>query len=153
MFATLDDLEGRVELIIFQKTLEQHGEAIDTDAVLLVRGRVDHKDRNETKLIVQEVEPFEPSGDEMEAAKEKVAAMDHREPLRLELDAAHYGLGVIEELKTVFADFPGEAEVVLVMRTREGERKLRFGKDYRVAPSAGLRAELDELLGGQSMAA
>ncbi len=33
------------------------------------------------------------------------------------------------------------------MSTREGMRKLRFGRDYRVAPSAGLRAELDELLG------
>ncbi len=153
MFATLDDLEGRVELIIFQKTLEQHGEEIDTDAVLLVRGRVDHKDRNETKLIVQEVDPFEPSGDEMEAAKQKVAAMDRREPLRLELDAAQYGLGIIGELKSVFADFPGESEVVLVMRTREGERKLRFGDDYRVAPSAGLRAELDHLLGSTSIAA
>ncbi len=65
MFATLDDLEGRTELIVFQKSLEKAGDVIETDAVLLVRGRVDHKDRNETKLVVQDVEPFAPSAAEM----------------------------------------------------------------------------------------
>ena len=32
-------------------------------------------------------------------------------------------------------------------------RRLRFGRDYRVSPSPGLRAELDELLGSQAIAA
>ena len=153
MFATLDDLEGRVEMIVFAKSLEQHEGVIDTDAVVLARGRVDHKDRGETKLVVQDVERFEPSTDEVEAAKAKVEQLDRREPLRLELDAARYGLGIISELKAVFADFPGESEVVLAMRTREGTRRLRFGDSYRVAPSAGLRAELDDLLNGQPEAA
>ena len=61
MFATLDDLEARVEMIVFAKSLDKHEGVIDTDAVVVVRGRVDHKDRGETKLIVQEVERFEPS--------------------------------------------------------------------------------------------
>jgi DNA polymerase-3 subunit alpha len=153
MFATLDDLEGRVELILFAKSLAKSGDAIDADAVVLVRGRVDHKDRGETKLIVQDVEPFEPDADELDAAKAKVDELDRREPLLLQLDAARFGLGIISELKAVFADFPGESEVVIEMKTREGIRKLRFGEDYRVAPSAGLRAELDELLGSRSIAA
>ncbi len=153
MFATLDDLEGRVEMIVFAKSLDSCGEVIDTDAVVLVRGRVDHKDRGETKIVVQDVERFDPSSDEVEAAKSKVEKMDRREPLTLQLDAARFGLEIISDLKTVFADFPGESEVVLEMTTRDGVRKLRFGGEYRVAPSAGLRAELDELLGSHSLAA
>ena len=39
------------------------------------------------------------------------------------------------------------------MRTREGTRRLRFGDDYRVEPVAGLRAELDQLLGPAALAA
>jgi DNA polymerase-3 subunit alpha len=146
MFATLDDLEGRVEMIVFAKSLEALGEVIDTDAVLLVRGRVDHKDRGETKLVVQEAELFEPSRDEMDEAKHKVKKLDEPERLTLRLDAHQFKPTIVGELKSVFANFPGEAEVVLEMKTREGVRKLRFGKDYCVAPSAGLRAELDELL-------
>ena len=37
---------------------------------MIVRGRVDHKDRGETKLVVQEVEPFEPTPEEIAAAGE-----------------------------------------------------------------------------------
>ena len=39
------------------------------------------------------------------------------------------------------------------MQTREGPRRLRFGHDYRVRPSSGLRAEVDGLLGPGVMAA
>ena len=71
----------------------------------------------------------------------------------LKIDAAAFGAGLIDELKAVFGDFPGENEVLLEMRTRDGVRRLRFGTDYRVAPSAALRAELDQLLGPASLAA
>ena len=71
-FATLDDLEGRVEMIIFAKTLEANDGLIDTDAVLLVRGRVDRKDRNEIKLVVQDAEEFRPSEADVADAQEQL---------------------------------------------------------------------------------
>ena len=124
MFATLDDLEGRVEMIIFAKTLESNEGLIDTDAVLLVRGRVDRKDRGEIKLVVFDAESFEPTRDEVETAKEKIR--ERAEPVRfpLQLDAADYDPSIIDELKSVFSNFPGDAEVVLEMKTREGVRRL-----------------------------
>jgi hypothetical protein len=39
------------------------------------------------------------------------------------------------------------------MKTREGSRELRFGRDYRVRRSAGLDAELDALFGAAARAA
>ncbi len=153
MFATLDDLEGRVEMIIFAKTLEANDDVIDTDAVLLVRGRVDRKDRGEIKLVVHDAEPFEPSNAEVETAKEKVRELDKPLTFPLQLDAAEYGPSIIEELKSVFASFPGDAEVVLEMKTREGVRKLRFGSAYRVDASVGLLAEIEDLLGQPPIAA
>ncbi len=153
MFATLDDLEGRVEMIIFAKTLEANGDLIDTDAVLLVRGRVDRKDRGEIKLVVNDAEPFEPTSAEVETAKEKVRELDKPLSFPLALDAADYDPSIIEELKSVFANFPGDAEVVLEMKTREGVRKLRFGTAYKVDASVGLRAEIEDLLGQPPIAA
>ena len=50
-------------------------------------------------------------------------------------------------------NFPGEAEVVLEMRTAGGPRRLRLGPSYRVTPSPSLRAELDQLLGDAALAA
>ena len=146
MFATLDDLEGRVEMIIFAKTLEANDGLIDTDAVLLVRGRVDRKDRNEIKLVVQDAEEFRPSEADVADAQEQLRKEAEPEVFKIELDASRFGLDLIEELKGLLANFPGEAEVELEMETREGRRRLRFGSEYRVAPSVGLRAEIDELL-------
>ena len=61
MFATLDDLEGSVEMLVFNSAYAANAEKVETDRVVLVRGRVDHKEAGEVKLIAQEVEPFEPT--------------------------------------------------------------------------------------------
>ena len=60
MFATLDDVEGQVEMLVFKADQAESAAVIAPDAVVLVRGRLDHKDRGETKLVVQEAERFEP---------------------------------------------------------------------------------------------
>ncbi|HET6830698.1 MAG TPA: DNA polymerase III subunit alpha, partial [Solirubrobacterales bacterium] len=153
MFATLDDLEGRVEMIIFAKTLEASEGLIDTDAVLLVRGRVDRKDRGEVKLVVNDAEAFEPTSAEVETAKERVRELDRPRSFAIELDAADHGRAIIEELKSVFANFPGDAEVMVDVRADGAVRRLRLGEDYRVDASVGLRAEIEELLGRPSVAA
>ena len=71
----------------------------------------------------------------------------------LRVSAAEFGPRLVEELKSLFEAFPGECEVLLEMETREGTRRLRFGDGYCVAPSAALRAELDQLLGPRALAA
>jgi DNA polymerase-3 subunit alpha len=150
MFATLDDLEGRVELFVRDAGAET-AQAIEVDRVVVVRGRVDHKGRGETSLVVSEAEAFEPDPGELESARAKARAA--LGPLVLRLDAGRVGVTVIEELKAVFDAFPGENEVLLEMRTREGVRRLRFGHEYRVTPSPALRAEIDQLLGPAAIAA
>jgi DNA polymerase-3 subunit alpha len=72
MFATLDDLEGAVEMIVFGKALAEHEQALAVDTVVLVRGRVDHKEAGKTALIVQSVEEFKP--DEQEVQRANAAA-------------------------------------------------------------------------------
>jgi DNA polymerase III subunit alpha len=151
MFATLDDVEGQVEMLVFNSAFASNAEVIVPDAVVLVRGRVDHKERGETKLVVQDAERFEPAAADLERVRQ--AAKLREEPLTLRINAAEFGPTLVEELKSVFEHFRGDTEVLLEMETREGLRRLRFGSDYRVRPSSGLRAELDVLLGPGVMAA
>jgi DNA polymerase III subunit alpha len=152
MFATLDDIEGQVEMLVFNSAFATTASRIEIDRVVIVRGRVDHKERGETKLVVQEAEPFEPAEAEREAAR-RARAPTEEGPMVLTVNAADFGPTLVEELKSVFASHPGENEVVLVMETRAGVRRLRFGREFRVAPSHGLRAELDSLLGPHALAA
>jgi DNA polymerase III subunit alpha len=152
MFATLDDLEGQVELIVFASSFGSSESAIETDRVVLVRGRVDHKEPGETKLVVAEAETFEPAADELQAARARRRPAEP-ERLILRVNAGDLAPTLLDQLKSVFSNFPGESEVLLEMETREGMRRLRFGRDYRITPSPGLRAELDALLGPRAIAA
>src|SRR5688500_18844518 len=100
MFATLDDLEGQVELLVFNSAYADNADKVDLDKIVIVRGRVDHKEAGETKLVAQEVTPFEPSDEELlRAAEQAVTAAVVR---RLTL---HVSPGVpdsfLEELKEV----------------------------------------------------
>jgi DNA polymerase III subunit alpha len=163
MFATLDDLEGQVEMLIFNSAYASNESKADVDKRVIVRGRVDHKERGETKLVVQEVEPFEPTAEEIAAAgtppPELAAGRSRRrvpmgvEPVVLKVDARTCDETLIGDLKAVLEHFPGDAEVLLEMDTSTGRRRLRFGAGYRVSPSVALRAEIDHLLGPDALVA
>ncbi|MDP9386206.1 MAG: DNA polymerase III subunit alpha, partial [Actinomycetota bacterium] len=150
MFATVDDLEGSVEVVVFEKALAGNEAAMALDEIVLIKGRVDHKEAGKVCVIVNEVSPFKPTEAEVAKAKamaaEKAAAIPRS--LNLRLDAASLPATVVDDLRRLFEDYPGECEVVLEMHTRTGPRKLRLGDGYRVAArNAALKAELSRLLG------
>ncbi|MEX2448779.1 MAG: DNA polymerase III subunit alpha [Solirubrobacterales bacterium] len=153
MFATLDDVEGQVEMLVFKADQAESAATIAPDAIVLVRGRIDHKERGETKLVVQEAERFEPDGEEI--ARASAAAAAPSEPLRLTIDAASLRRpGMFDQLKEVLEHHQGEADVLLAIRGEDGKaREWKLGDGYRVRPSSGLRAELDQVLGGEALAA
>src|SRR4051812_15938431 len=156
MFATLDDLDGSVEIVVFEKALGAAEGVIANDAIVLVRGRVDHKEAGKVCVIVQDVAKFDPSETEIEKAKKQVAATAAAVPkaLKRRVDASQLPATVVEDLRELFERYPGETEFVLEMHTRTGLRRLKFGAGYRVsARDAGLRAELDQLLGLTASAA
>jgi DNA polymerase-3 subunit alpha len=147
MFATLDDVEGQVEMLVFKADEAESAAVIAPDAIVLVRGRLDHKDRGETKLVVQEAQRFEPDGNEI--AKAGRVATIPAGPFELTIDAAQWSEALFEEVKAVLEHHKGDADVHLVV----GDIRLRAGDRYRVRPSRGLQAELDHLLRGGALAA
>jgi DNA polymerase-3 subunit alpha len=153
MFATLDDLEGTVELTVFEKALAECESALAVDEVVLVRGRFERKDGGKVGVVVQDVTPFKPSAEEVEQARDKVSELDlGPRPVRVRIDAKQHAASIIEELKHVLELFPGETEVVLDIHTSGGLRMLKLGEGYRVAETPSLRAELGRILGPLALA-
>ncbi len=147
-FATVSDLEESVEIVVFGKVMESCGTALETDSIVLVRGKVEHKDRDATSLVAQQIEHFAPSAEEVEAARRQAAKpVLAPSALRLALDATALPASALSELKDLLIGFPGEADVVIELATSSGHRRLKLGPSFRVARSAGLHAELDSLLG------
>ena len=148
MFATLDDLEGTIELIAFEKVLLSCAEALADDQIVLIRGKYEHRDGGKTSIVVQEADVFAPSEAEIEAAREKAKQIiTGPTPLQLQIDAEQLPATIIEELKHVLGNHAGELFVVLRMHTKDGPRTLKFGREFRVQPTASLKADLVHLLG------
>ena len=154
MFATLDDVEGQVEMLVFKADQAESAAVIEPDAIVLVRGRLDHKERGETKLVVQEAERFEPDAAEIAAAPAPAGSGSPRGPFEVEIEAAVLTDTLVEELKAVLEHHKGEAEVRLAIRNGAAEpKRLRLGEGYRVKPSGRLQSELDHLLEINALAA
>jgi DNA polymerase-3 subunit alpha len=132
MFATLDDLEGQVEILVFNSAYQGNADKIDVDKLVIVRGRIDHKEQGETKVVVQDVQPFEPTEAEVEKARAKFAEQDAKAllpPPRVVLRVSPaVPASFIDELKVVVERNKGDQELEL----RVGERTLVLGGDYRV---------------------
>jgi DNA polymerase-3 subunit alpha len=145
MFATLDDLEGQVEMLVFSSAFEKNKDVVQNDAIVLVRGRVDHKERGETKLVAQEVTVFEADNEEIQRAHraaEKAAA-----PKRIKLVVrADAPATFLEELMHVVKNFPGRDELMLQI----GERSLLLGDQFRIE-AVHARHELAQLPGAGSL--
>jgi DNA polymerase-3 subunit alpha len=157
MFATLDDLAGSVEILVFGKALAEHdragaGEtALAVDEIVLVKGRVDHKEAGKTCLVVQSVESFSPSQEEIERARAQAetalrTATALAQPVHLRVAAADLSSSALEDLREAIEEYPGPAEVLLDIDTSDGTRRLRLGEEYRVQHTPTLRAELEHAL-------
>ena len=149
MFATLDDVEGQVEMLVFKADQAESAAVIQPDAIVLVRGRLDHKDRGETKLVVQEAERFEPDAAEIAAAPAIASAPSG--PIEVAVAEGIYSDALIEEIKAVLEHHKGDTHVRLAIRGAGGRTTvLQCGDGYRVRPSGRLQSELDHVLGSAS---
>ena len=146
MFATLDDLTAQVEIIIFAKTLEAVQESLANDAIVTVRGRVDHKDAGQTKLVVQEAEPFEPTEEELAAG-----GSFGGDPIRLVINAdtaEHPSVeALVKDLQGVVGMHKGPLPLEIIVKTGDREVALECGDEHRVSRSTALVAELEEITG------
>jgi DNA polymerase-3 subunit alpha len=133
VFLTLDDPTGGGEAVVFNSTYANARELCVADRVLVVKGRVDHKQEGETKLIALEVAPFEETPERTE--------------VRLRVDARRAPAGLVRELAELVKDFPGPIPVVVALETSEGEKTLTLGTRFCVDPVPDFFAEAKALLG------
>jgi DNA polymerase III subunit alpha len=133
VFLRLDDFTGGAEVVVFNSVYGSARELCEVDRILVVKGRIDHKQEGETKLLAQEVSAFE--------------ATPERSEVRLRVDARRAPAGLIRELAGVVRDFPGEAPVIVSLETSEGARTLQLGPEFKVRPEADFFAEVRALLG------
>jgi DNA polymerase III subunit alpha len=131
--ATLEDLDGAVEVLFFPNTYEQVGQYIAEDAIIVVRGRVDRRD-DQARLMA------------MDLSIPDTSAPDLTRPVVLAIPPSRCTPPLVERLKEVLASHPGAAEVHLNLVYGGRSTMLRLGP-LRVSPTTALMADLKALLG------
>ncbi|HEY8525922.1 MAG TPA: DNA polymerase III subunit alpha [Acidimicrobiales bacterium] len=132
----LEDLRSSVEVMVFPRTMTEHGHKLADDAVVVVKGRVDKRD-DQPKLICQSVDVVE-------------VGEGDAEPLRVRVPLKLVSESTVRELKQVLADHPGDAPVYLHLGDRQ---VLRLPDQWKVDTSNGLLGHLRVLLGPSSILA
>ena len=129
---TLEDLQTSIEVMVFPRTMAEHGHKLDDDVVVTVTGRMDSRD-DEPKFIANQMARFE--------------ATAGSPPLRLSLSPHMVNDVMVSELKGVLSNHPGDAEVYLHL----DQQIVRLPDTYRVDPANGLAGELRVLLGPEAV--
>jgi len=128
---TLEDLETSIEVMVFPKTMAEHGHKLVDDAVVVLRARVDSRD-DLPKLIAHDVEVLEALSDTAVT------------PVRVRLSTSSVHPQLLDDLKVLLTEHPGDSPVFLHV----GERQIvRLPDDFSVDAANGLVAELRVLLG------
>ncbi|MGE5831052.1 MAG: DNA polymerase III subunit alpha [Micromonosporaceae bacterium] len=136
--ATLEDLDGAVEVLFFPNTYEQVGQYVAEDAIVVVRGRLDRRDEAPRLMA-------------MDLALPDLARADEVKPVVLNLPPSRCTPPLVERLKEVLASHPGQAEVHLKLVNGGRATLLRLGP-LRVSPTTALMADLKALLGPSAFA-
>jgi DNA polymerase-3 subunit alpha len=133
VFMRLDDVTGGAEVVVFNSVYAQSRELCTTDRVLVIKGRVDHKQEGDTKLLAMDVAPFE--------------AVAERKEVTIKIDARVARAGIVRDLALLVRDFPGESRVNLLLEMSEGTKQMVLGPQYKVKPVPDFFAEAKALLG------
>ncbi len=70
-FATMEDIQGSVELVIFPRTWAKHAEVLRSGEVLLISGKAD-TEKSDPKILVDKVEILQLTGEELENREESL---------------------------------------------------------------------------------
>ena len=154
MFATLDDLAGAVEMLVFGKALAEYEAALAVDEIVLVQGpRRPQGSRQDVPGRAVASSPSPRREEEIERADAQAraaAASATARPSRCTcaVDASALAPSAIEELQAGDRGLPGPGRGAARPATRaRGTRRLRLGEAYRVQHTPTLRAELEHALG------
>lgn len=111
-FATLEDLYGTVELIIFPKVYDKFTKYIYEDSIVIVEGRLSINEEEDPKIICDTIKPL------AKTKKEKLYLKISREK----------SLVLLEDLKKILKQHNGNVPVYVYIE--ENNKTIRADRDY-----------------------
>lgn len=129
-FATLEDLYGSIELIIFPATYEKYSNYINEDSLVIVKGRLSIHEEEEPKIICDSFRPL---------------TKTNNEKLYLKVPK-NKSLIVLNEIKSILSNYTGNVPVYVYLENKN--KTIMAERDYWVdITNDSLLNNLKKLLG------
>lgn len=142
-FITVEDLYGSVEVLVFPNRYEQYRPWLEEDQKVLVSGRVSLEEEKDSKLICDQIIPFEKQ-EQAEPARES------GKPLWLRFKSQSVWKGLQEEVCAILQQDPGNHEVRIFLEAEK--TRLKAPASFASAASETTLTKLRGLLGSQNVA-
>lgn len=144
-FLTIEDLYGRMEVVVFPRPFETYRALLKPDTPVLVRGKINYNEEMNISIICDEVTSLS-QGDGVKVQESSVS-YGQRPPMeQLVLCFSDYAeKPLVSKIKPILGEFPGKTPVVLYFK----KENKRFGADRNlwVSVSDELVQELQGVLG------
>lgn len=113
-FATLEDLYGIVEVIIFPATYEKYQKYIEEDSIVVVEGRLSISEEDEPKIICESIKPL---------------SKYRREKLYIKIEEGDFNTA-FSNLKEIFEKYKGDVPVYVYLA--KDKKVVMADRDYWV---------------------
>jgi DNA polymerase-3 subunit alpha len=157
-FLTLEDVQGRVDVIVFPDVYRECGLFLHDEDPIIVRGRLELSDLSLEAEGEEEDEPERRRGEGRKRSAKILASkiMPLRElrfaqksSVHIVVDAREATRERLEELRDILLDFRGPCPAYLhLTEPSRRETILEMSKDFSVRPCAELAERVDGLFGG-----
>ena len=131
--ATVEDLEGSIDCLMFPSTYQTVATELAEDLVVSMKGRVDTSKGMPELRVMEMTIPDTGGGPDG--------------PVVISLPSMRATTSVAEQLREVLEDNPGSSEVRVKLREPGRATLMQLDKRLSVTPSAALYASLKALLG------
>jgi DNA polymerase-3 subunit alpha len=129
----LEDLEAAIEVMVFPKTMLEHGSKLADDRVVAIKGRLDTRD-DLAKIVAMDITPIE--------------VTHEAPPLKVRFPAHGLDEHRVDTLKRLLMAHPGPSPVMVIV----GSQTIRLSDEFRVDETNGLRGELLSEFGAAALA-
>lgn len=137
-FATLEDLSGKIECIVFPKVFVEHFELLEGDEPLVMTGMVNLSE-NPKKFFPNKIQLMR------DESEERVTSV------RINVDLNQLNEYSLAKLKQVLLSYRGSVPAHLIFETELGRAKMDLDENFLVNPSPQMAAKVNEILNNNSV--
>ncbi len=137
-FATLEDLTGKIECIVFPRTFAEFEEILGGDEPLIMEGQVN---------LAEEPRKFFPT----KIQKLKDQAEERVTGVRISVEREQLNESRLKRFKQVLLSYRGSVPLHMIVVHDQDKVRMPFGQDFLVNPTPQLAAKINEVFQGNSV--